>query len=94
HLDEHNMFEVYNQSDSLGSNITFNTRWDGSDGCYNPNTYHYYHPNPVKYSELPCKTNLYFRYIIIPAAKSQRVMTPVDYNDYNAVMKYYHLSDK
>jgi hypothetical protein len=94
HLDEHKMFMVYNESDSLGSYITFTTRWDGSDACYNPDIYYYYHPNPVKYAELPCKTKLYFRYIIIPAAKSERIMLTIDYNDYNAVMEYYHLADK
>jgi hypothetical protein len=94
HLGERDNVTLYNESDSIGSNITFSTRWDGSDGCYNPDTYHYYHPDPIKYTELPFKTVLYFRYIVIPAAKTQRTMAPVDYKDYNAVLKYYHLEEK
>ncbi|HEU0064814.1 MAG TPA: hypothetical protein VFQ58_07275 [Flavisolibacter sp.] len=88
-------YTFYSTTDSLGTNFTIETSWEGWGAYFDPNSfYHDYMPFAITHEELAPKTSLYFRCIIIKAAKTQRTKAPVNYKDYNAVLQYYHLEDK
>ncbi|HEU0063394.1 MAG TPA: hypothetical protein VFQ58_00120, partial [Flavisolibacter sp.] len=84
---------------TLGQSFSIETSWNGSDAKYQ--NVQIYDPqtginvfDDIKYQELPPKTALFFRYIIIPVAKTNKMIAPVNFKDYDSVLKYYHLEDK
>jgi len=76
--------------------LTIFTRWEGGATFYNPNEIYYYRMSPLKqkYNELKPKTDLYFRYVIIPGGTlTTGKVSPVDLKNYQAVAKYYGIKD-
>ena len=99
HLTKYNYFHFQGKTDTLGQNFSIETSWEGSDAKYESTDF--YNPlsghavaDHIKYQELPPKTALFFRYIIIPVAKTNKMIAPVNFKDYDSVLKYYHLEDK